>query len=160
MKRNLLAEWIGYLMIVGSVVGLDQFVKFLAYRDLRPIGSVDLIPGVFRFSYCENTGAAFSMLAGQIWVFILLTLVLCSLIVFFIAKGLVRSAWARVFLMCVVGGGIGNLIDRIFRGFVVDLFDFYLIDFAVFNVADIFVCCGCVLFILLFLLTKGDILDS
>lgn len=160
MKRNLLAEWIGYLMIVGSVVGLDQFVKFLAYRDLRLIGSVDLIPGVFRLTYCENTGAAFSMLSGQIWVFILLTLVLCSLIVFLIAKGLVRSSWARVFLMCVVGGGIGNLIDRVFRGFVVDLFDFYLIDFAVFNVADVFVCCGCVLFILLFLLTKGDILDS
>ena len=75
-------------------------------------------------------------------------------------RGLVRSPWGRVALVFALSGGLGNLIDRVFRGFVVDMFDFYLIDFAVFNVADIFVCCGCALFVLVFIITKGEVLDG
>ncbi len=159
MKRSATAEWFGYLLIFTSIVGLDQLVKALAYRDLRPITTFELLPGVFRLQYCENTGAAFSILAGQTWFFILLTVLLCSLIIILLIRGTIRSATARISLVWVVSGGIGNLIDRIFRGFVIDMFDFYLIDFAVFNVADIFVCCGCILFIVLFLFSKGEILD-
>lgn len=159
-QRSVFFEWFGYALILTAIVGLDQLVKFLAYRDLRPIGMVDLWPGVFRLQYCENTGAAFSMLAGNTWIFILLTILLCAIVVILLIKGTIRSALARIALVCVVSGGFGNLIDRIFRGFVVDLFDFYLIDFAIFNVADIFVCCGCALFIVLFLFSKGEILDS
>lgn len=159
MKRSAFAEWFGYLLIFTSIIGLDQLVKALVYRDLRPISTFELLPGVFRLKYCENTGAAFSILAGQTWVFIVLTVLLCSLIIFLLIRGVIRSAPARIALVCVVSGGVGNLIDRIFRGYVVDMFDFYLIDFAVFNVADIFVCCGCIVFVLLFLFSKGEILD-
>ncbi len=160
MKQSKAAEWFGYLLIVASTVGLDQLVKALVYRDLRPISSFELWPGVFRLTYCENTGAAFSMGAGNTWFFIILTVLLCAFIIFLLLRGVILSAVARIALVFVVSGGIGNLIDRIFRGFVVDMFDFYLIDFAVFNVADVFVCCGCILFILLFLFSKGEILDS
>ncbi len=146
-------------MIFTSIVGLDQLVKALAYYALRPISTFELWKGVFRLQYCENTGAAFSILAGQTWFFILLTILLCSVIIILLLRGAVHSAVGRVALVCVVSGGVGNLIDRVFRGFVVDMFDFYLIDFAVFNVADIFVCCGCILFIILFLFSKGEILD-
>ncbi len=159
MKRTSRSEWFGYLLIFVSILGLDQLVKGWAYQNLRPISTIDLVPGVFRLQYCENTGAAFSILAGQKWFFIILTVILCSLILFLLVRGVVRSKIGRVSLVCIASGGIGNLIDRIFRGFVVDMFDFYLIDFAVFNVADIFVCCGAVLFIFMFLYTKGDILD-
>lgn len=158
-KRSVVSEWFGYLLIFASIVGLDQLVKALAYRDLQPVLTFELLPGVFRLQYCENTGAAFSILAGQTWFFIVLTVLLCSFIVFLLIQGIIRSAPARVALVCVVSGGCGNLIDRVFRGFVVDMFDFYLIDFAVFNVADVFICCGCILFILLFLFSKGEILD-
>ena len=159
MKRTSTFEWIGYLLMAASIIGLDQLVKALVYQNLRPISSFDLWPGVFGLQYCENTGAAFSILAGQTWFFILLTIVLCSLILVLLIKGSVRSKLGRIALVCIASGGIGNLIDRVFRGFVVDMFDFYLIDFAVFNVADIFVCCGCILFVILFLFSKGEILD-
>ena len=159
MKRTTLSEWFGYLLICASILGLDQLVKGLAYQNLRPISTYDLIPGVFRLQYCENTGAAFSILAGQTWFFIILTVILCSFIIFLLIRGVVRSKIGRIALVCIASGGIGNLIDRIFRGFVVDMFDFYLIDFAVFNVADIFVCCGSIVFIFMFLYTKGEILE-
>jgi len=159
MKRSVSLEWLGYLLMFSSILGLDQLVKYLAYHHLRPILSVDLWPGVFRLHYCENTGAAFSILEGQIWFFVLLTVILSAVILYFIAKGRVRSVWARVAMICVLSGGVGNLIDRIFRGFVVDMFDFYLIDFAVFNVADIFVTCGSIFFVVLFLFSKGEVFD-
>ena len=157
-KRTFL-EWIGYALMIFCIVGLDQFTKYLSLTDLRPIDVFDLWPGVFRLNYEENTGAAFSMLSGHTWIFIVLTVLLCSFLVYLLSKGSVHSAIGRIALVFVLAGGIGNLIDRIFRGFVVDMFDFYLIDFAVFNVADIFVCCGCGLFILAFIVSKGEILD-
>ncbi len=160
MKRSKTWEWFGYCLIMASIVGLDQLVKALVLRDLEPVGSFEIWPGVFRLYYCENTGAAFSLGEGNPWFFSILTVLLCAIIVFLLIRGVIRSAPARIALICVVAGGVGNLIDRIFRGFVVDMFDFYLIDFAIFNVADIFVCCGCVLFIVLFLFSKGEILDS
>lgn len=160
MKRSKTLEWFGYLLIFLSALGLDQLVKILCFENLQPIGMYDLWPGVFRLRYCENTGAAFSILTGQRWVFIVLTLALSALIICLLAKGYVHSSLARIALVWVVSGGIGNMIDRIFRGFVVDMFDFYLIDFAVFNVADIFVTCGCILFIVIFLFTKGNVLES
>ncbi len=147
------------MLMSASILGLDQLVKLWAYENLRPISSFELWKGVFRLTYCENTGAAFSILAGQTWFFIILTVVLCSLIIAVLVRGSVRSKLGRIALVCIASGGIGNLIDRIFCGFVVDMFDFYLIDFAVFNVADIFVCCGSILFIVLFLFSKGEILD-
>jgi len=159
MKRSSAKEWIGYGWIFACIVLLDQFSKYLVLHHLRPVDVYDLWPGVFRLNYEENTGAAFSMMSEHTWILIVLTLVLCALILWILIKGSVRSALGRVALICVFSGGIGNLIDRIFRGFVVDMFDFYLIDFAVFNVADIFVCCGCFLFVFLFLVTKGEVLD-
>ena len=159
MKRSLSKEWIGYTWIILCVVALDQFSKYLVLEYLKPIDVYDLWHGVFRLNYEENTGAAFSMLSDFTWVLIVLTLILCCLILYILLKGSVRSALGRISLIFVFSGGIGNLIDRVFRGFVVDMFDFYLIDFAVFNVADIFVCCGCFLFIILFVATKGEILD-
>lgn len=159
MTRSKAWERCGYGLIAFSVILLDQLVKFLCYRNLRPIGSYDLWHGVFRLTYCENTGAAFSLLAGKTWIFTTATVILCSLIVFLLVRGKIRTLWGRISLVWIVSGGIGNLIDRLFRGFVVDMFDFYLIDFAVFNVADIFVTCGSVLFILIYLRTRGEVLD-
>lgn len=159
MNRCVKSEWLGYLIIAASAIGLDQFVKELTVRNLKSIDVYDLWPGVFRLNYEENTGAAFSFLSGHTWLFIVLTVVLCGLIVYALYRGMIRSSVARIALVCVVAGGIGNLIDRVRHGFVVDMFDFYLIDFAVFNVADVFVCCGCALFVLMFVITKGDVLD-
>lgn len=160
MKRSAEKEWIGYGIILLCSVLLDQFTKLLCLKYLKSIDVYDLWPGVFRLNFETNTGAAFSMLSDHTWIFIVLTVILCLFIAYLLLRNKVHSAFGRVALVFVLSGGIGNLIDRVFRGYVVDMFDFYLIDFAVFNVADIFVCCGCVLFILVFLISKGDILDE
>lgn len=158
-RVSLRAERIGYLLILFSALGLDRLVKILSVSRLKQIGSVDLIPGVFRLTYCENTGAAFSILSGKTAFFIIVTLILTGLIAYLVLSGKVRSALCRVCLVSVAAGGIGNLIDRIAYGYVVDTFDFYLIDFAVFNVADIFVTCGGILFVMVYLCSKGDVVD-
>ena len=150
---------IGYGLIFLSVIGLDQYGKFLCRKDLAPIGSYELIPGVFRLTYCENSGAAFSFLAGKTWFFILTTVILCGGILYLLIRDRVRTRWGKIAAICVLSGGVGNLIDRIATGYVVDMFDFYLIRFAVFNVADIFVTCGCILFVAVFLFSKGKVLD-
>ena len=151
-------EYLGYLLILGSVIGLDQYVKFLCRRDLRPVLTIDLWAGVFRLRYCENIGAAFSILEGKTWFFVIITLLFCGVIFFLLFSDRIRSNVGKIALLWVVAGGVGNLIDRLVFGYVTDMFDFYLINFAVFNVADIFVCCGCILFILVYIYTKGRVL--
>lgn len=126
-------------------IALDQWTKYLAAAFLRPIGYMELWPGVFRLYYTENTGAAFSMLQGQRWLLLALTgAALIVLVVYRVRKKRVHPL-LNISLAMLLGGGVGNLIDRALRGVVIDFFDFTLINFAIFNVADIFVSVGAVL---------------
>lgn len=149
---------ISYLSIFICGIALDQLVKRLAVLFLKPIGDYIIIEGVFRLSYTENTGAAFSMLEGKTLFFIILTSLIILAIAFLLITNRVDGALARYSLVLIATGGAGNLIDRIVYGYVVDMFDFYLINFAIFNVADIFVTCATVLFIISFILKKGDVI--
>lgn len=130
------------LLYIGGIlilVGLDQWTKYLAILHLKGQENFVLWPGVFELEYRENTGAAFSIMQGQSWFLIgFTTLALVAVAVFLIRSSLNRSLWVRVAGSLILAGGIGNLIDRAFRGFVVDFLYFSLIDFPVFNVAD---CC-------------------
>jgi signal peptidase II len=144
--------------IIAAVILLDQVSKALIlaflYRD-----QVDLIEGVLRFTYVENRGMAFGLLADHRWVFLVLSVIGISLVAFYLFK-FVKRPLSRVGLALIVGGGIGNMIDRIAYGFVVDFIDFYLFDFWmwVFNVADAAVCVGAALFVLdLILETVADV---
>ena len=143
-------------MVVAAavLVGLDQWTKYLAAAHLT--APIALWPGVFELQYCENRGVAFGMLQGQRWIFIPLTLVVVAVLLIM----LFRSQWRHSRVFCIsaaliVAGGIGNLIDRIFRGFVTDFLYFKLIDFPIFNVADCYVTIGAVLlFVYLLFLNK------
>ena len=130
------------LVIALVAVLLDQWTKALAVTYLKPIPTRPLIEGVFHFTYRENRGAAFSMFADHPWVFMTISTVaiIGMLAYFFWAKDM--PALVRYPLGMVVGGGIGNMIDRVAVGFVVDFIDVRLINFAVFNVADCFVTVG------------------
>lgn len=143
-----------FVLIVIGAVALDQISKLWVLHSLAPIGSYPLIKNVLHFTYVENRGAAFGMLADHRFVFMAVsTLAIVGLFLYvFIVKP--KDKMEIVSLSFIIGGGIGNMIDRIFRGFVVDFIDVACINFYVFNIADSFVCVGCGLMILYLILAE------
>ena len=131
-----------WLAIIAVVIFLDQLTKSLTVLHLKPIPTQPIIEDVIHLTYVENKGAAFGMLANNRWVFMIVSSVaIVALLVYLIWKK-PQNKWECVSLAFIIGGGIGNMIDRIALGYVVDMIDFRLINFAVFNVADSFVCVG------------------
>ena len=132
------------LIVIGSVL-LDQLTKLWAFRALAPNGSFELIKGVFRFTYIENDGAAFGMLDDHRWIFMLLSTVGIAALAVYLWRFAPKSMLAKLSISFIIGGGIGNMIDRIRLGFVIDFLDFCAFPNLwkwVFNVADSFVCVG------------------
>jgi signal peptidase II len=123
-----------------------------------PVAFVPIIKDVLHFTYAENRGAAFGMLQNHRWVFMILSTVVMVIIVAVMFKYKKYLHPIMLTGLCfVVGGGIGNMIDRTINGYVVDFVDFTLINFAVFNIADTFICVGVGLLILDILLKKSDL---
>lgn len=136
--------WIWILVILASVA-VDQVTKQLAVRFLAEGNSVEVIPGIFRFTYVENCGAAFGMLADHRWVFMIISTVAIAALLVYLWKFRPASKWACVALSLIIGGGIGNMIDRIYLNYVIDFLDFCAFPNLwvwVFNVADACVCVG------------------
>ena len=136
------------IAIILGVIGLDQLTKWLTVVNLDEWESFPLWQDVFHFTYVRNTGMAFGMLKDHRWVFIVFSTVSIVALLVYLFCFRPESRWMQVSLAFIVGGGIGNMIDRILLGYVVDFFDFRLINFAVFNVADSFVCIGAGMMIL------------
>ena len=111
---------------------------------LKPIV---LIENIFELTYVENKGAAWSILENQIWFFILMTVIILALIAYAFYKKMIYTKLGQISLVLICAGAIGNLIDRITHGYVIDMFSFKLINFPVFNVADICIVCGGILFV-------------
>ncbi|WP_250278484.1 signal peptidase II [[Clostridium] colinum] len=137
---------------------IDQLVKLTCLEKLKPIGSVKIIQDFFYLTYVENRGAAFGMLKGGRWVFIIIALcavIFCSIYYYKLPKNKFNSITKISFLL-IISGAIGNMIDRIFRGYVIDMFHFIFWgkDFAVFNVADILVCVGTFLLAIVVIFSK------
>ena len=128
---------------------LDQLSKALVVEHLKPILNLPLIKGVFHFTYSENRGAAFGILSNDRWVFMLFSSVMIvALLVYLFYPKKQATQLFSVGVAMVVSGGIGNMIDRVVLGYVVDFLNFELINFAIFNVADSFVCVGAGLMVL------------
>lgn len=137
-----------YSLIIAGGIILDQLSKWLVVKFLKPIDDLPLWDGVFHFNYHENTGAAFGMFSDARWVFMVISTVAIiglSLYVFF---GRVTNTLSGISICLIISGGIANMIDRIALGYVVDFLYFKLINFAIFNVADSFVCVGAGLLVL------------
>ncbi len=131
------------LIAIGAVV-LDQVTKALVVSHMTLHQELPFLPGFMRFYYTQNKGAAFSMLSDHPWVFIVFSAVAMAVIMYLLYRFRGRHPLLTVSLAMVLGGGIGNMIDRVMNGYVVDFLDFQFVKFAVFNVADIFVTCGSV----------------
>lgn len=133
-------------IFVLVIVALDQISKYATVASIAMGGRVEAIPGLFHFTYVRNTGAAFSTLQGQRWLFIV---IYAAFLLFFLwmilRKPLPFTKFEYWAMAAILGGGLGNLVDRIRLGYVVDMICTDFITFPVFNVADCFVTCGAIL---------------
>ena len=136
------------ILIIVLCIAADQLTKICAAANLKDISTLPIIENIFHFTYVENRGAAFGMLADHRWVFMILSVVGIAAIFVYLTVTKPKSWWMRLALCFIVGGGVGNMIDRIARGYVIDFIDCRFINFYVFNVADSFVCVGCAMFII------------
>ena len=126
------------------IVGLDQWTKYLIIEKVPLHTDLDSILGIFHITHTKNTGAAWGMLEGQTWLFVLVMVLFLAFIVLVIWRKWVTKKFELVCLAAILGGGLGNMIDRIFRdGVVTDMIEFDFIKFPVFNVADCFITLGC-----------------
>ena len=147
-----------YIIAAIVMIVLDQVVKYWALTSLQAQHTIPLIENVFHLTYVENRGAAFSLLAqfDSRLIFVALAVIITIAIFIVLRIDYIQTALGRWSLVLVAAGALGNAIDRVIHGFVVDLFDFRLIHFPVFNVADIFICVGGVLFVIYFMFQHKD----
>jgi len=132
-----------YIIIILIVIG-DQLTKGLIQQSMVLNQSIPVWDGIFSITYIHNTGAAFSMLAGKTQVLAFFQVIIIGVILgYYILKGRKTHPLLRISMAMIVAGGIGNLIDRMTLGYVVDFLDFHF--WPIFNVADIGVSAGCVL---------------
>lgn len=137
-------QFVFYVLFVAFAVGLDQAVKALVVANIPLSGHVDFLPGFLDFTYLQNTGAAFSSFEGMQWLFALIFLVFTGMIFYeYFRKRMPFTSFERWCIAAIYAGGLGNMVDRIRLGYVVDMIETQFISFPVFNVADCFITCGC-----------------
>ena len=136
---------IKYILFVVLAVAADQWTKWIVVANIPLYGRVEFWPGVLSWTYAKNTGAAWSMLEGQRWLFVLIFAVLTVLLILEYFKFHMNfTTLERWLIAAVYAGGLGNIIDRVRLGYVVDMIHTDFMDFPVFNVADCFITCGCI----------------
>ncbi len=132
-------------IFAALVVAADQITKILTVANIPLYGKVDFLPGVLGLTYVQNTGAAFSSFQGQQWLFAILFLALTVAVIWeYRKKALPFTTFERWCIAALYAGGLGNMIDRIRLGYVVDMIETQFMKFPVFNVADCFITCGCI----------------
>ena len=123
----------------------DQVTKYLTVANIPLYGEVEVLPGVVGLTYVQNFGAAFSSFQGMQWLFAVIFILFTLAIIWdFWKKSLPFTTFERWCIIAIYGGGLGNMIDRVRLGYVVDMIETKFINFPVFNVADCFITCGCI----------------
>lgn len=148
-----------YFILAFFLIILDQIVKFWVVEHIALYEHIDFLPPLVDLTYVQNTGAAFSMLSNHTWALTIVSTIISVGVAIALKQKFFSRPFGQFSLSLLLAGAVGNLIDRAFRGFVVDMFNLMFIRFAVFNVADICVvlgglCCG---FYYLFLFEKYDV---
>ena len=136
-------------LFAAVAVVLDQLSKFLVVENIALFEKVPVLDGLFHLTYVQNTGAAFSSFQGMRWLFLVIFVVFTAAIVWeFLGKRMPFTTFERWCIATIFAGGLGNMIDRVRLGYVVDMIAVEFIEFPVFNVADCFITCGCILLML------------
>lgn len=146
-----------YIAIIIFVIFLDQYSKYLILTHIKPLETFSIIPNVFHLTYVENTGAAFSLFSDMQIFLIIMTLIFIGILIFFLVNiPKIKENWLiNISLSFIIGGAAGNLIDRLRLDFVIDFLDFRMIQFAIFNFADMFVVCGSIILVIALLMNKN-----
>ena len=149
-------QFLFFAVFALAVAGVDQLTKYFTVANIPLFGHADFIPGVLELTYVQNTGAAWSMMQGMRWFFVLLFLVLTALLLWEYFKApMPFSRFDRWCIAAIYGGGLGNMIDRARLGYVVDMIHTEFMEFPVFNVADCFITCGTLLLVVRLLFNKA-----
>jgi signal peptidase II len=142
------------IIIVFIAIIIDQMSKYFVVKYLKPIGSFPIINNIFHFTYVENRGAAFGILQNRTLFFIIMTVIVGTILIYSIVK-IPGSTFYKFTLSMILGGAIGNLIDRVRLGYVVDFIDFKFFP-AVFNLADSMIVVGAFLLCYILIFKKGN----
>lgn len=126
-----------YFLISAILIGIDQWVKYWTVANIRLHESMDFIPSILSLTYIRNTGAAWSILEGQMWFFFIITIVAVVVVTYLLIKYRNEHWLFTVGLSFVLSGALGNFIDRMRLGYVVDMFQTEFMNFPIFNVADV-----------------------
>lgn len=146
-------------LIIGILIAvLDQIIKYFVSLYLQPIGSVSIIDNLFSLTYVENNGVAFGMFSDMRWLFVVLTVVIIAIIVVYMFKKRPKEKIFYISTALIIGGGIGNLVDRIFYGYVIDYLSLSFFP-PVCNFADYCITIGTVI-LMIYLLFFSDLFNT
>ena len=149
--------FLSYSLFAAFIVAADQFTKYLTVANIELYADVPFIPGLLQLTYVQNTGAAFSSFEGQQWLFALIFVAFTGMLFYeYFKKPMGFLPFERWCIAAIYGGGLGNMIDRVRMGYVVDMIETTFMDFPVFNVADCFITCGCILLMAHLILFNKD----
>ncbi|MCR5268356.1 MAG: signal peptidase II [Lachnospiraceae bacterium] len=160
MKKT--SFYIKEIVCILILIVFDRASKIWATNTLPESNGIELIPGALKLYYLPNgnTGAAFGIFKGQMWLFVLVTVFVCVILLYALLHLPIEKHYSilHITIICITAGGLGNLIDRLMNGYVVDFIYFYLINFPIFNVADIYVTVSTVVLavLLLFVYKEED----
>lgn len=130
------------LAVIAVLTGIDQLIKIVVIKNIMPIGELPILKGILRFRYVENTGAVFGSLQNSTTILTILTTVIIAVSIIVLMTGKIHNKFLSSSLLLIVSGGMGNLIDRIARGYVIDYIEPLFVNFAIFNFADCLVTVG------------------
>lgn len=162
LKEKKLARPLFALFITALVAAIDQLIKWLVELYVKPYDSFSILKfgetEWINLSYCENTGMSFSLFKGNAVLLIIFPCIIIAFAEWYIFTGHIKTRPQLYTLAAAMGGGIGNLLDRFFRGYVIDFIDLRIINFAIFNFADMCIVCGGIVFVILYSvsLSKDD----
>ena len=150
-------QLLGFALFIAGIVAADQYTKFLTVANIALYEDIPFIPGLLELTYIQNTGAAFSSFEGQQWLFAVIFVIFTGLILWEYRKNTMKFTklewWS---IAAIYGGGLGNMIDRVRLGYVVDMIETTFIEFPVFNVADCFITCGTIVLMVHLMLFHKD----
>ena len=138
-------QFLWYTLFAVGIVAVDQWTKYLTVANIALYQDIEFIPGFLGLTYVQNTGAAFSSFEGQQWLFALIFVGFTAAILWeYFKSPMPFTKFDRWCIAAIYGGGLGNMIDRVRLGYVVDMIETKFMRFPVFNVADCFITCGCI----------------